>query len=860
MDFKSILKTTVPHIIAIAAMIFVSSVYFYPAWEGETLRRDDIVKDYGSRKDVLHARKYEHKSILWQPSLFSGMPDYVGTSYPSSSKLKRIYNYPVKLGIPQEVNFIIWYMLGFYILLIALGANPWLSLAGALAFGLTSYNLIIINAGHFKKVRTLAYIAPVLAGVLLTYRKKYLLGFVLTAFFLALQIAHDHIQMSYYFMLGLVCIGMVELYNHIKENHLSDFIKASTLLIIAALVAIGPNYSKLSNLYRYNKQTIRGKSELTEGKKGVKTESGLDRDYINAWSSGRSESMMLFAPKVKGGASAYVKQDRELLKHVDPRMRETIGNMNQYWGDQGGSGGPNTAGAVIVFLFIIGLFIIKGPMKQGILVSVILFILLSWGKHFSIFTDIFIDYVPLYNKFRTPVSILAIAVIFITFFAFYTLSKLIKNPELLSHNSKLTLGKKPVPMYMAAGLGFILFLLLNLAFPQLFNRYLNDQEIALFDNYRAQGGANQIDAIVNALTSLRIYVFRTEFFRTLVFAVLTLASIYLFKTKKIKANTLIALIGILSIIDVWTIGQRYVNKDDFTKQNLIENEYRLTDIDKQIFAREIQNNPDLEQKINEAYGQFQPKNQAEQEDIQKYIIQKNTFYRVYDLTTAAFQDNGITGTHRSIGGYHAAKLRRYQDLIERQISKGNMQVLNMLNTKYFITQNGLQINPSALGAAWFVGSVIWADSPDEEMEALNNFNAPSQVVLNTKDKSKISPYNPPIQGDTITVESREPDHITYSSQTSGDRIAVFSEVYYPDWTVLIDGHPAECVEGNYILRVLHVPGGQHKIEFIFNPPHYTKANSISMIFYYLIMALVLIIVGLSVYRAINKQDQSDVKA
>lgn len=852
MTLKPLLKKFLPHIVAVLTMIIVASLYFQPSWNGETLRRDDIVKDYGSRKDVIHAKKYEDKKILWQPSLFSGMPDYIGASYPSSSRLKQIYAFPEKLGIPKEVTFLLWYMIGFYILLIAFGVNPWLSLVGALAFGLTSYNLIIINAGHFKKVRTLAYVAPVLAGVLLTYRKKYLIGFVLTAFFLALQIAHDHIQMSYYFMLGLICIGLVELYNHIKQKQLPDFIKASGFLIIAAIVAIGPNYSKLSNLYSYNKQTIRGKSELTEGKEGIKTKSGLDRDYINAWSSGKSESMMLFAPKVKGGASAYVKQDRDLLKQVDPRMRETVGNMNQYWGDQGGSGGPNSAGAVIVFLFIIGLFVIKGPLKQGMLISVILFILLSWGKHFSIFTDIFIDYVPLYNKFRTPVSILAVAVIFITFFAFYTLSEIIKKPELLSLKSKVKIGKTTLHTYLAAGLGFILFLLINLAFPHLFNRYLNDQEIALFDNYRAQAGANQIDPIVSALETLRIYVFRVEFFRTLVFAVITLAVLYLFKNKKVKSTAVIAAIGILAIIDVWTIGQRYVNKDDFTKQNLTEIEYKLTEIDKQIFAREIQNNPELEQKISEAYQQYHPKTEVEKEDIQKYVIQKNTFYRVYDLTTAAFQDNRVTGTHRSIGGYHAAKLRRYQDLIERQITKGNMQVLNMLNTEYFITQKGLQINPSILGAAWFAESVIWTKTPDQEMAALTNFDASTQVVLNEKDKSKVAPFKPKMQGDTISVDLREPDHIIYSTKTSGDRIAVFSEVYYPDWIVLVDGKPAEYLEANYTLRAMLIPEGEHKIEFVFNPYHYTKANSLSMIFYFIIMGLVLALVAFYAYREINK--------
>ena len=858
MNIKLVLKKIIPHVLAVISMVIVSSVYFYPAWEGQTLQRSDIVKDYGATRDIRQSRMYEHKDkVLWLPSLFSGMPNFIAAPYPSSAKLKNIYSIPGKVGIPSDVVFLIWYMLGFYIMLLAFRVNPWLALAGALAFGLTSYNLIIINAGHFKKVRTIAFIAPTLAGVIQTFRGKYLLGFILTTFFLSLQIAHDHVQMSYYLLLGLICIGIIQFFYHIKEKKYLDFGKAVGLLFLAALLAIGPNYSKLSNLYRYNKHSIRGKSELTVGKEHIKTESGLDRDYINAWSSGRSESMMLFAPNVKGGASAYVKQNRDLLKNVDSRMRETIGNMNQYWGDQGGSGGPNSVGAVIFFLFILGLFVIKGPMKQGILIAVILFIFLSWGKYFSAFTDLFIDYVPLYNKFRTPVSILAVAAIFITFFAFYTLSEIIKKPELLSRESRVKIGKKKLPVYLAAGLGFIAFLLLNIVFPHLFNRYLNDQELTMFDNYRSQAGDAQINAITVALESLRVSVFRTEFIRTLFFSVVTLLSIYLFKKNKIKTPALIAIVGVLALVDVWTIGQRYVNKNNFTKQNLTEIEYRLTDIDKQIFSREIQNTPGLEQKINEAYQEFQPKTDIEKEDIEKYVIQKNTFYRVYDLTTAAFQDNRVSGTHRSIGGYHAAKLRRYQDLIENDIVKGNMQVLNMLNTKYFITQQGLQVNTNVPGPAWFVDSVIWANNVDEEIAALDNFDATHHAVINEKDKNLVLAFDKAETDDEVKLVVNEPDSMFYETSASGSRLMVISEVYYPDWKVLIDGEPTHYFEVNYTLRGLIVPAGKHTVEFTFDPPYYEKANTLSMAFYYLIIILVISLVVYSIYQEYKKTKVPD---
>lgn len=855
MDFKSIFKKILPHLIAVAAMFLVSSVYFFPAWEGETLRRDDIVKSHGGGRDRIQHRKYEDKQILWSNSRFSGMPDFMGAHYKSSTYLKKIHRIPQSLGVPVEVSFLFWYMLGFYILLIAFGVNPWLAAGGAVAFGLTSYNLIIIEAGHFKKVRTIAFLAPTLAGFLLTYRGKYLAGFILTAFFLALQITHDHIQMSYYLMLGFVCIGLVQLYYHVREKKVLKFTKSTGLLILAALLAVGPNYSKLSNIYRYSKESIRGKSELTIGNKAdVKTDSGLDRDYINMWSSGIPESMMLFAPKVKGGASGYVRQDRELLREVDNRFREIVGNMNQYWGNQAGSGGPNTSGPVLFFLFFTGLFLLKGPLKKGILISVLLYIFLSWGDNFSAFTNLFIDYVPLYNKFRAPVSILAVGVIFIAFWGIYTVAQILKNPELLDRESKIKAGKKNLPVYLATGLGFIAFLLLNLAFPNLFNSYISEAEMAMFDNYRAQaqGNAGQIDQIIEALKELRISVFRADMFRALLFSGAILMALVLFKKNKIGKNALIAIIAVLAVADVWSIGQQYVGADDFTKQNLIEQEYRLSETDKQIYAREIQENPGIREKIEEAYQKFQPENEVEREDIQKYVIQKNTFYRVLNLTTSTFQENMTSGSHRSIGGYSAAKLRRYQDLIEFHISKGNKQVLDMLNAKYIITQDGLQVNRNVTGPAWFVDTVLWAANPDEEISLLADFNASKEVVINQKYRELVGSVSPAKPGDSITLEVYEPDHLVYKSSASDKRIAVFSEVYYPDWDVTIDGEPADYFTANYTLRGMVIPPGEHQIEFKFNPAYYSVANKVSMVLLYVLILVVVAGTGYALYTEFKK--------
>ena len=854
---KPLLKKISPHIISLIIIVFVSSIYFSPAWQGKSLQRDDIVKGRGSISEKIRYRTYENKETLWNNTIFSGMPEFLGAKYNGGTNLMKVWSIPSKLGIPLEVSFLVWYMLGFYILLIAMNVNPWLALAGAISFGLTSYNLVLINAGHFMKVRTIALIAPVLGGVFMIFRHKYIVGFALTAFFLAMQINMGHVQMSYYFLLGLICIGFTQLYFHIKQKEILNFSKAIGFLLLAAILGVGPNYAKLYNYYKYNKQTIRGESELTIGKdETVKTTKGLDRDYINMWSSGKAESMMLFAPNTKGGASAYVKQNRDLLKEVDPRLRETIGNMNQYWGDQQPvSGGPNTAGAVIMVLFIVGLFIIKGPIKSGVLIAVILYIFLSWGEHFSIFTNLFIDYVPLYNKFRTPVSILGVGIIFITFFAFYTVSQIIKKPEILAKESKLKLGNKPVPIYVVAGLGFLLFLILNIIFPGLFNQFLNETELAMFNNARTQGNASQINLIINALKELRISVFRDEFLRTLFFAAATLLALILFKKKKINQNVLIIVVAALSIIDVWSIAQRYVNNDDFTKRDLVTEEYRLSDFDKQIYALEIQENPELEEKINAAYQKIQPKTDAEKEDIQSYVINKNSFYRVYNLTQSPFQENYTANAHRSIGGYHAVKLRRYQDMIEHHIGKGNRKVLGMLNTKYIITQNGLQVNSDILGPVWFVDTVIWANNANEEILALNSFQL-NQAIVSVKDKGLISAFEKADNEDKIELVESEPDYIKYHSSSNGNRLALFSEIYYPDWTVLIDGKNAEYFTANYILRGMIIPKGKHEVEFIFKPDYFYRSNTISTLMFFMLLVSLF---GVIIFEYLRRNKSTGIK-
>ena len=425
MNFKLILNKVIPHLIAVAVMLIISSVYFYPAWEGKTLQGEDVVGSYGVNREKRDFKYYENiETVLWNGSIFGGMPDYIGAPYKGADNLKQVFSIPQKLGVPREVAAVFWYMLGFYILMLAMGLSPRIAAGGSIAFALTSYNIIIILAGHLMKVYTLALIPPTLGGIILCFNRKYLWGFILTSFFLAMQITMAHIQMIYYFFITLIIFGIVELVYQIKEKTVLQFAKTMAVIFAAALLALTPNYSRLINYYKYNEQSIRGNSELKLGKDATQqTKNGLDKDYINSWSSGVDESMMVIVPDVKGGMTGAIGNDRELLNKVPREYRNVLANFNQYWGNQPFSGGPNYLGVVFMLLFLIGAFTLKNRLKLQLLLPVILFFFLSMGGNFSSFTDLFIYYVPMYNKFRTPVSILALAAILVSFLAIYTLYK-----------------------------------------------------------------------------------------------------------------------------------------------------------------------------------------------------------------------------------------------------------------------------------------------------------------------------------------------------------------------------------------------------------------------------------------------------
>lgn len=856
MNIKLVLKSILPHILAVLAMVIVSSVYFYPAWEGKTLQGEDIIGGFGKNREKVDFQKYEDETVIWNGTIFSGMPDYVQAKYEGATSLEKVFYLPFKksgFGLPREVASIFWYMLGFYILLVAVGIPPMLSSGGAMAFAISSYNLIIILAGHYMKVYTLALIPPTLAGIILIFNGKYRWGLILTSFFLAMQITMAHIQMMYYFLISMLVLGLVEMVYQIREKTFKKFLKTVAILFAAAILGIAPNYARLLNYYLYNDYSIRGSSELSIGNEDVKTNKGLDKDYINMWSSGVDEAMMIIAPNVKGGMTSAISQNRDLLNNVPRQLRQTIGSFNQYWGNQPFSGGPNYLGIVFVFLFLLGVFLIKDRLKTAILITVILFLLLAMGGNLSFFTDLWIDYFPLYNKFRTPVSILALSAILLSFFALYSTYQISSNDELLNKKASILGMKNKKPIYLLVSAGVVIFLLLNIVFPNLFNSYLSNSEQNQISQWLNQPNAgNQVDQIINELVALRVSVFRADLWRALIFVVLLTISLYLLAHKKVSKQLFWGIVVTLALVDFWGIGRRYVGIDQFHKKSLVKEMYALSENDRQIYQEEINEHPIIQDKLNEYDAKFNPKNQEEKDAILTHVVNKFANYRVFNLTGSPFQENITSNAHKSIGGYHPVKLRRYQDMIEQHISKMHQPVLNMLNTKYLITQNGVQSNPGILGSAWFVDSIKWVDNPNDEILDLNNINIKSTAIVRTENKDKLPALKNSIVSGTISLDDYSPDKMEYTSMSDKEGLAVFSEIFYPDWKVFIDGKEGIIVPVNYVLRGVPIPKGDHKIEFIFHPGHYYNANIFSRYSFYFLILVLLFFLGLDVFNKMRK--------
>ena len=764
------------------------------------------------------------------------MPMYqIAPSYDSTKSLQWVQK-AYQLFLPDYVCLTFMLMLGFYILLRVFGIPVWLAGLGGIMWAFSSYFFILISAGHIWKFITLAYVPPTIAGIVLAYRGKLLWGGILTALFVALQITSNHVQMSYYFFFVILFFVGAYFEKAWRTKTLPQFFKASAVLIVAALVGIAANVSNLYHTYAYSKETMRGKSELVQtGDAAKQTSSGLDRDYITQWSYGIDETLTLLVPNFKGGASAALSQSETAMSKANPMYSSLYGSLTQYFGTQPMTSGPVYVGAFVLFLFVLGCFIVKGPLKWALIGATFFSIVLSWGKNFMPLTDFFIDYVPLYNKFRAVSSILVIAEFTIPLLAIFALKRLLEEPEILKQEKK-PLG---ISLLLTAGIA----LLLAVAPGSIGSGYVPAQEAQMLQNAVNQQmiPANELSGILANLGEMRAELVSSDALRSFIIIGIGCSLLWLYASGKLRSSLTIAGITILCLADMWGVNKRYLNDAQFVPHSIRTETFTKTNTD-------------------------------------ELILQDTSLdYRVLNFATSTFDDNNTSYWHKSVGGYHPAKLRRYQEMIEHHISPemqaaykaiatagGEMdsvdankfRVLNMLNTKYFIFPAGQQrqtvpiLNPHAYGNAWFVNKVQYVNNANEEIDALDSIIPTETAVVDARFKDVLKGATESYKDSlsSIRLTSYTPNRLTYETNNAQDGIAVFSEIYYPDgWHVTIDGQPAELARADYILRTMHVPAGQHTIEMRFDPTslHVTEGIAYG--------ALALLVIGIIVAVLIAKR-------
>ena len=835
------LKRILPDLVAIVLFALLSFVYFFPAdTEGRVLFQHDTAAGVGIGQEAKEYYEQTGERTRWTNSVFGGMPTYqISPSYDSSRPLQWVQK-AYQLFLPQYVQLTFILMLGFYILLRAFGLSVWLSTLGAILWAFSSYFFILISAGHIWKFITLAYIPPTLAGIVLAYRGRLLAGGLVAALFVALQIASNHVQMSYYFLFVILFIVGAYFEQAWREKTLPQFFRASAVLVVAALIGVAANLSNLYHTYTYSQETMRGKSELVQtGEAARQASSGLDRDYITQWSYGIGETWTLLIPNFKGGASVPLSQSETAMEKANPMYSSLYSQLTQYFGDQPMTAGPVYVGAFVLFLFLLGCFIVKGPLKWALIGATLFSIVLSWGKNFMPLTDFFIDYVPMYNKFRAVSSILVIAEFTIPLLAVFALKKILEEPTVLRANLK-ALG---ISLLLTAGVA------LWYAVPSSGGSYVPAQEAQMLQQ-AVDGGmipASELNGILANLGEMRAALVQADALRSFLIIAIGLLLLMLYTTGKLRQSFTMAGIAVLCLVDMWNVNKRYLNDAQFVPKSIQTTTFSKTPAD-------------------------------------ELILQDTTLdYRVLNLTTSTFNENNTSYWHKSVGGYHPAKLRRYQEMIEHHIAPemqavysaiaragGKMdsvdaskfRVLNMLNTRYFILPAGQQgqtvpiLNPYAYGNAWFVDQVQYVNNANEEIDALDTADPAVTAVVDSRFKDALKGLVESHRDSlsTIRLTSYTPNRLVYETDNSGDAVAVFSEIYYPDgWQVSIDGQPAPLGRANYILRALHIPAGKHTVEMRFDPQSLHVTEGIA----YTALALMVIGVIAIVWRTQRQKKQKE---
>ena len=801
------------NLLSIVAAIFlfavISLVYFNPVLQGKRIKQHDIEMHLGMSQEITDFREATGEQTLWTNAPFGGMPSWNISVKPKGNLTEPIFQ-ALKIGLPQSLSAVFISMLGFFVLLLVLNCGVWISFVGAIAYGFTSYLFIIIGAGHNAKAMAMAYMAPVVAGVLLTYKGKYLWGSLLTAFALAFEIRTGHLQITYYLLLIIVILVIAELISDIINKKLGHFIKASIGLVIAAIIGILTCSTTLYGNYEFGKETTRGKPVLTRNEDNQTK--GLDRDYITQWSYGKGETWSLLIPNAKGGASAYIGNQNPALEKADSRFRQNIAQSNAYWGDQPGTSGPVYVGAIVVFLFILGALTVKGKLKWALLIATLLSILLSWGKNFMGFTNFFLDYIPGYDKFRAVSMTLVIAEVTMPLLGFLGLAEIAKSPESFKQNMK--------KFYIALGITAGICLLFYIA-PKLFLNFLSQGEAEQFATLSKGKDGAIYATFASQLEDVRVAIFRKDTLRSMLFILLAAVPIFLYGKGKLKAWIAFSILAVLVLVDMFPIDRRYLNDKNFIDKSKFEKPYVASTAD-------------------------------------QYILNDNALdFRVADLTKDMFNDASTCYFHKSLGGYCGAKLRRYQDVITQYLggelnqlrsaktgedmiqTLSRLKVLNMLNTKYIIYNPNSQPmpNPYALGNAWIARDIQWVGTPNEEIDAIANTEIEHSAILNKEFEKTVGDYQ---LTDSILPQIKlvdyQPNKLTYSfnstptGSTAANYLVVFSEIWTSKgWKMTIDGQEQPLLRADYLLRCALIPSGEHQIVMEYAPKAWKTGNAVSLV-------------------------------
>jgi hypothetical protein len=784
--------------------------------EGKQLRGNDTRVHLINSREIQDFRDKYDKEPLWTNSIFSGMPAFlISTRYPGNL-IKYVDTVLRQYKMPVSVLFIS--LLGFYILLVLFGLNPWLAMTGAIAYGFTSFFFQILGAGHNTQAIAMAYLPPLIGSIYYTYRHNVFKGSLLTALFLSLELQANHPQITYYALMIALVFGIVEFIYSVRNKTLPRFLKTTAILFLPVLIAVGVNFASLYTTYEYGKYSTRGKSDLIVA--GQSVSSGLDKDYILAWSYGIDEIFNILIPNYKGGSSHGFDRNAEVMQVLRQNKvpPETANSLPVYWGPQQWTEGPHYVGAIVFFLFVLGLILIKGPVKWWLLSATILSVMLAWGRNFMPLSNLFIEYFPGYNKFRSVTFILVIAEFCIPLLGFLALRDIfngsVKRKEAIK-GLKLALG-------ITGG-----FILLVLIIPGIAGSFIAERERGAYPDW-----------LIGPLVASRKELLRSDAFRSLLFILLFSGVLYAFITEKLKSGYFIAATGLLILLDLWTVDKRYMNADNFERATQVSRAFSPIPAD-------------------------------------QFILQDSSIHRVLNLTVSPFNDNSPTSYfHHSVGGYHGAKMERYQEFIDSALipniemlstAGGNATSMedlrsvldgtyafNMLNTKYIIInpETAPLFNTEALGNAWFIEKPIIVENANEEISSLDDFDPSHEALIDKQFSGYIEKdLYPATEGDSIWLVSYLPNELIYKYSAANERIAVFSEIYYPaGWKCFVDGEESSHFRANYVLRGMVVPGGDHEIRFSFEPASYILGNKVSLASSVLLILALIGTLAASVYR------------